>query len=419
MRHLRDTAVRRAGAEGGWALVTALILMVIMLSIGLASFAFVDQQQRESGIERTRETAFNFAEGTLTAQVFNLTGSKWPGKSAGTTGSGLTPVPTCTSASSDSRCPNAAALASLFNNSDTASGSTWQTQVRDNDSADHVGQTYYSDAITAGQPGYDANGDGKLWVRAQATAKGKTRTLVALVKVEQQQEDIPHNALLSGRVTISNNGNKVIIDTTLSGGSAPVTVRCVPALLELTPCLGHSITLSFTLADLTALLDKQIAPDLTVKDPSVPNALSPDALARLKAKAIADGTFFATCPSDVSMLAGETVWIDSGNCVYTANSDVNSQASPGALFVNGTINFGGTASFWGLIYGINPNNSSGTIVDVEGSATVQGGVIVDGQGTYIAGSKALNIVFRPQAFDGVKTFGSAGIIQNTWREIKP
>jgi hypothetical protein len=395
--------------------------MGIMLSIGLASFAFVDQQQRESGIERIRETSFNYAEGVLTSQVFNLTGSKWPGKAAGVAGSGITPVPTCTPSSSDSRCPNASSLASLFNSTDTASGATWQTQVRDNDSTDagHIGQTYYSDAITAGQPGYDANGDGKVWVRAQATARGKTRAIVALVRVETQQEDIPRNALLSGRVTISNKGNKVIIDSTLSAGSAPVTVRCTPMLLEVTACLGHNITLSFTLANLISLLDKQISPNNTVTNYQGGNALSAAALLRLKQKAIADGTFYATCPSNVANLTGATVWIDSGNCVYTANSDVNSQANPGTLFVNGTINFGGTASFWGLIYGVNPNNSSGTIVDVEGSATVQGGVIVDGNGTYIAGSSALNIVYRPQAFDGVKTFGSAGIIQNTWREIKP
>jgi Tfp pilus assembly protein PilX len=405
----RRTLVARN--EEGWVLVTAIILMAIMLSFGLATFAFVDNQQRESGIQRTRETAFNFAEGTLTAQVFGLTRS-WPGP-----GSATNPVPTCTPSSTDARCPAAATLASLFSSADTATGATWQTAVRDNGGA---AASYYSDQSTASQPGYDANGDGRLWVRAQATARGKTRTLVALARVEEQAEDLPRNALIAGRLSISNNGRKVIIDGEASASPA-AAVRCTPALLEPTACLGHRLGagVTSTLGALTGLLNVQIN-GTWVTSYSGGNSLSVDALARIKARTIADGTYFPTCPTEAQLLAkaGKIVWIESGNCVYDSNAVFNSQAEPGALFLNdATLRLDGTIQFHGLIYGVNPTNSGGTIVQIQGDATVRGGVLVDGQGMVIAGSSKLNIQLDDRAFAKVKSYGTAGIIQNTWREI--
>ena len=43
--------------------------------------------------------------------------------------------------------------------------------------------------------------------------------------------------------------------------------------------------------------------------------------------------------------------------------------------------------------------------------------MVDGNGGVLAGSSGTNIVFDPRAFDGARSFGTAGIVQNTWREI--
>jgi len=34
------------------------------------------------------------------------------------------------------------------------------------------------------------------------------------------------------------------------------------------------------------------------------------------------------------------------------------------------------------------------------------------------GSSKQNLVYDENAFNNIKTFGTAGIIQNTWREIK-
>ena len=47
--------------------------------------------------------------------------------------------------------------------------------------------------------------------------------MVALVRAEEQQEDIVNSALVAGGLDISNMGNKVIIDNT---GGGPIDVRC-------------------------------------------------------------------------------------------------------------------------------------------------------------------------------------------------
>ncbi len=51
--------------EDGWALVTAVIVMSLMIGVGLASYAYVDTQVEQSANERTRESSFNYAEASF------------------------------------------------------------------------------------------------------------------------------------------------------------------------------------------------------------------------------------------------------------------------------------------------------------------------------------------------------------------
>jgi hypothetical protein len=139
---------------------------------------------------------------------------------------------------------------------------------------------------------------------------------------------------------------------------------------------------------------------------------------QLKARAIADGKYFATCPP--SWPTGTVVWIESGNCSYSSNSTVNSQTQPGLLLVNnGTLTLGGTGDYWGVIYCVNAQGSNGPVLSLNGSGTLHGGVFVDGQGIVVAGGTSnTNIKYEDSALSAVKGYGSAGLIQNTWREIK-
>ena len=45
---------QRLRNESGWAVVTAIMVTLVMLGVGLAALAVVDNQQKQSGNERIR-----------------------------------------------------------------------------------------------------------------------------------------------------------------------------------------------------------------------------------------------------------------------------------------------------------------------------------------------------------------------------
>ncbi len=411
LRRLRlRLRVNPSAREDGWVLLTSIATMSLMVTLSLTLLGIVDTQTGQSRQQRVRETAFNLAEAGLNAQIFSLS-RDWPG-----IGAVLTPYPTCTSGgAASSRCPSAAQIAALIPTPD-ADGATWQTVVRDNSSAGTA--RFYSDSTTMTQPAYDSNGDGELWVRSTATAKGKTRTIVALVRAEQQEEDIPHAAIITGRLEISNMGNKYIIDASVGGGTPTAVVRCTPVLLETTACLGHPVGAGSiaSVSGLLSFLGKQLSPNVVTTNYTGGSAMTVEARARLKATAVANGTYYTGCPTT---LTGAVVYIEAGTCTYNSNTVFNSAAAPGmVLMASGSLYIGGTHIFHGIIYHANELGSTGVVMQVQGNATVIGGVLVDGNAATIAGSSKLNIQLAPDAFRAVRSYGSAGVIQNTWREIR-
>jgi Tfp pilus assembly protein PilX len=410
---------RLARDEGGWVLATAIGLMAIMLGMVLATMNWTDAQQRESGKTRTREAAFNLGESALTAQIFKLA-QNWPGQGAATNPTLSYTV--CTQAAAAGNCPNGSALSSLLSSPDTSTGFQWKTEVRDNQGS---AKSFYSDSLTAGMPAYDQDGDGKIWVRAQATARGRTRAMVALVRVQEFQENLPHAAVVGGWLDISNMGNKVILDgNSAASGTTVVQVRCTPSATESQACLGHQIGSGGIKdeADLQAKLNQQIAPNTTVTGYTGGAAMDQAARDRLKKTAQENGTYYDTCPASLPTGLSRTVWIEdaSAGCTYTSNAAIFSAVNPGILVVNkGTLYIGGTIDFYGIIYAVNTQNSSAAVVQVQGNAEVTGGVLIDGPGGLIAGSSKLNVNLADDAFNEVASYVSAGLVQNTWREIQP
>lgn len=413
---------RRAAAERGSALVTALLLTMIMLTVGLAGLAQVDVQQEQSGLERMGETAFNLGEGTLGAQIFPLS-QRWPGP--GAVGAGLVFSP-CTEASTSPDCPSKATIAELFTSPDVESLTSWRTEVRDNNGAELNTCTsteasptsFYSDEFTAGQLGYDSNADCRLWVRAQATVRGRTRAMVALVQAERITYELPRAALLAGRLKIGNNGNKILIDpkagTALSTG---ILLRCTYPTT--TTCAGHDGTSLANVLE-NSKLRTQVNGTLPQVGYGQPAALSDEDLAQLKQTAITNGTYYATCPA-VEKLTGAVVYVETcTDAKYTGKTTINPDPDlPGALIIeNGTIDFQGNTTFNGLLYHANLSNSPNDLVKLTGNNGVKGAVFVEGDGGFeIQGSAYLTVDGR--AFTALRSYGSAGIIQNTWREIPP
>ena len=395
----------RLASEQGWALVTALLLMAMMMSAGLAVATYVDNEGNQSRIGRNRESAFNLAEGALNAQVFALA-QGWPGAGVATADQ----YTACTGASGGIKCPNNAQLLSMFPTSDVKTGATWQTTVRDNNVTG--APNFYSDSLTASAPGYDANNDGTVWVRAQATAKGKTRTLVALVRAEQQYEDIPHATLLSGSFTLGNdgsNGNKQFFD---NGNSAiGVETRCVPARRPTPTARGGRTATPSTSPTASR---RPSRPTATRRTPTRPTRCPAEALSRLIKTAKSSGNYLTSCPSSV---AGKVVVVDvHTNCNLPASS---SPATPGMLvFLNSdsTVSANGGGDFYGVIYHANQQNSANVLVDFSGNLTIHGGILIDGRGALSLQGSAF-LTFDENAFNAVRSVGSAGIVQNTWREL--
>ena len=58
------------------------------------------------------------------------------------------------------------------------------------------------------------------------------------------------------------------------------------------------------------------------------------------------------------------------------------------------------------------------LINLKGNISIFGAIVIDGAGGLSAGSSKVNLVYNPNAFSGLKAFGTAGIVQNTFREIQ-
>lgn len=428
-RHLRD--------DDGIALVIAIILMFFMLSLGLAAIQLSDAQSTLTAKQRQRETSFNVAEAALNAQVTQIA-HHWIGKNGlSTANPQTTPFGTCPGAS---YCPDSTELTKMIPSADTNVAPVWHTQVFDDVGA--LG-SYFADSLvpstSANQCGCDGNDDGKVWVRAEATVRGHERVIVSLVEQQKQQESVPHAAIIAGSLSITNNGQhggKVIIQT--NGGV--LGTRCTPppwsgsvSESSSAPCMGQpeGAENTRTQAQWTSLLDGQVS-GFDGYQPGYQQAplFTQDQVDRFLNTARAEGTYYTSCPSDLS---GQVVVLDvTGQCRYTGSGDFNTQAAPGFLILlnaSSSLSMGGTRTFYGVVYHANMGaaptvgsapQSSDTLIALDGNAKIYGGVLIDGPGRVEAGSSAApNIFFDDHGYDAVKSFAGASIIQNSWREITP
>jgi hypothetical protein len=406
------TLRRRLRREEGNVLVIAVMMMTLMLTLGTTALSTVDTQTDVVKKERQHESTFNFAEGVLHAQTYVLA-------RLGTGSPGNEFPDNCDQASVEPLCPDDTRIETNFDpavQSDYATPASWRTQVRDNPDGD-----FYSSSAVEAAPKYDANDDKQLWVKAEATVRGRTRTIVALIKVEFRSVSFPRYALAGGWFETSNNGRKVIVD---SEGSLGVAVRCSdpgdgseppwPGCLEYDEGKG------------------QLEPSghYETDYPETSTGVLTDELEALEDFAKANGTYYATCPTDPN---GLVVVVESGACAYNNSTPAapgqskccNSKAHPGVFVMKcGSVSFGGNIEFSGIVYVPNKSSSSSTtwcssdaVVETQGTALITGGVVIDGPGGFLAGSSGMNIEFDPWAFDNVKVAGTAGVVQNTWREI--
>jgi Tfp pilus assembly protein PilX len=400
------------------ALITSLLIMLIMIALGFTLVSRVSGERSESKWERTREGSFNLAEAALNAQALQV-GRSWPTGSSWPT--------SCDPSSTSTLCPQATAIANGYTGVDytttcKASPTTpaWTTTVRDNVS----GEKYWTTAVNS-RAQYDANGDGAVWVRSTGVVQCNVVSVVALVSRSVIPMDFPNNVTTSNFITTNNQGKKVLIDTTGAYAQPPsirptnpssqpagVVARC--SGLSTSQCLAYDSTKG------------QVQPPAVRTDTTASTtALSLTQLDALKRQAIAAGTYWAagTCPTTAAQLAsvsGAPVYVE-GSCIsmnIQGSGTINSATSPGVLIIaDGRITLGGTLMFYGLIYGVNKTNYSGSVVTISGNATIQGVVAVDGLGGITVGSSKTNLIYDPRAPTLLRGDSGAAVNKNTFRVL--
>lgn len=434
--------------ERGFAMVTAIVLMALMLGMGLVALRMADTNSNRSREQRERESALAVDEGVLYAQSLVLA-TQWA--------NALNPYPaTCTSGGAAStKCPSAATLAGSananFNNVDQLANSSWKTKVRDNGGAlksaydplqADLAQTTTGIGTCAAPCTYDFNRDNEIWVQAQSTVRGKKRNVVARMRLEQITENMPQTGVTAGALAVTNNGSHggtPIID---ASGST-VLVRC-------------SNTSSSSCVDAK---DGQIVP--TPQPATAPNLMTASQLARFRQRAITDGRYYPGCPTKNAAnkydFSGEVVWIEGctnpptlTNQVQTvgcsppsgmATACTNIDDAPGIVIWHcGRADMAGGYTHRGILYVV--NDSDGTcpaglgargdgkcvgqnvdntrdVLTTSGGFAVWGALAVDGDGCMKIGSNGLQVRFDANVFDSAQSYGTVGLVQNTWRELRP
>lgn len=401
--------------ESGFALVPVLALMLAMFGLSLGLIAEVEGQQRQSSYERIRESSFNLAEAALGAETAAL-GRSWPSGSSSPT--------VCSPSSTSSSCPQNSSVAGGYTTSDytqvCASSSTpaWQTTVRDNVS----GEQYWTTAVSS-RGHYDGavTNDGTVWVRSTAFVRCNKTSIVALVSRSVVAMDFPSNVITANWFATSNQGKKVIVDT-LGSYAEPPSIRPGPASQPsplIVRCAGMT-----TAQCLDYEASKgQVQPPTARTDSTISTSiLSAAQLQTLEQQASAAGTLWTTgnCPSSGSNLSsvnGAPVVIQ-GPCNVSigGNTIVNSSTTPGALIIeNGTLTVSSNAVIYGLVYMVNRQNSTGSVITVSGNGTIQGVIAIDGAGGITAGSSKTNVVYDPRAATLLKGSSGAAVNKNTFR----
>jgi len=458
LREDSDYLMSRLRNETGSAMMMAVIILFVILGIGTALMMTAQAQHTTAANQQGAENSYSMAEAALNAQIYALSVS-WPTPNNAPGTSSTYPSnygypSSCNSSNAGySYCPSSIDLQAYPSNTQTCptgtpgdawssnpSRSAWTTYVRDAGPAGSSTQKFFTDATEKTAVPYNAassfttSGNNYVWVRAVGTVNCKTSVVVAEVSMQTLSLIFPKDVLNANGFTITDNGNKTILNTAdVNGGNnSQISVRCGGT--SYTPPPPSSCV---TYGNVNQISPTSPTSSSTWVNPPAPSPVLTSAqLADAKAMAQADGTYIPSttdCGSiTASQLAGAMVYIEgSSSCAISISSNpvINTQASPGVLILaNGTISFTGSATFYGLIYGANLSGSTASIVNLNGTSTVVGGIAVDGTASMSLGSsgngvdcssgnKCGDLMFDSAAFNNIVGFGGADQTPNTFRQL--
>jgi hypothetical protein len=88
------------------------------------------------------------------------------------------------------------------------------------------------------------------------------------------------------------------------------------------------------------------------------------------------------------------------------------------VIANGTFALGGHAEFWGTVYAVNEQESSGKVVKVGSNANLRGEIVVDGKGGIEVGENhQRNLEYDPRSAIEEKIYAGATPTRNSFRVL--
>jgi hypothetical protein len=471
----------RTRGESGSALITTMLAVVVLLGLGLALLSLNDVQAQQSGLERTRDRAFNVAESVLTSEAYTLarawpvTGALAPIGAAGTcttTGVGTTVGAAVTAGSALARIQPT--LTASFSGAEYA-GATWQVNVCDDTAA---ATTTWSNSLL-GNWNYDQNANNRMWIRAQATVGGKTRAVAGLVDLGSTEALPPDMALINGSMSVdiptslgTSGGLLGSITSLILGSSDPlivgrIGVRCGAYDVNVVEdCLGGNGLQGIT----AGLLGSVVSTNAFGQFP-VETAVSPETVDQLRSQAVATGTYVATTTGTTSSssppactkpaaVTSSRIWfieqVGTGDqyCKITAASTPQPRmviVGRGRVVIRGNDSYSSPTNFHSVVYGLNlqrpvPNviTLPREIVRIDDAARVIGAVYVDGNNGQVGmyptidcgllglgcllgvvlnllgvqlGQQGPLIQYDDAAVSAVRVFTTSGVVPGTFRDL--
>jgi Tfp pilus assembly protein PilX len=419
--------MRTVRNNDGFALITAIAVLTVILGLGLGLAFLTDSQQKAAGRSQASEAAFKVAEAALNAQIGQLSHS-WPEKE------GQVVYPErCTAATSaeTNGCPSTESLKIGYPSTSTtcpvgaqkdAWGSpltnTWTTYVRDQlpVAGGSTASPIFNSVTESGEKVPRFAEHGKVWVRSVGVVQCRMVVLVALVSPQIVTIPFPQTAIAGNYFATSNKGAKIIINTKgKASESGGIGMRCG----------GFIGTATEIKEKCEEFREGQVQPYVTVPPPPE-HTLTASQLEALKIAAKAANTYFppGKCPESLKEATG-LVYVE-GPCTlsYKGNEIANSEEKPGFfVLVNGTFEMSANTEFYGTVYAVNAQKSSELVVNLHGRSRLVGSIVVDGNGGIGFGSSGggkkeeefENFVYSNTAINELRAFAGASATRNSFR----
>ena len=371
--------------DRGSALILFLGVMAALSIMSIALVTVIANAQHSTSREKSRTSAFDVAEAAIDVSMHLLT-EEWPGEEAGAW-------------TESTVLERDTAFASRFDLEPglTARDSLWVS----------VSDDVTGDPLTA--PRWDANGNGYLWVDAQARVNGVASRVRTMVQAETYELGMAKGIVVyAGGDLISNavGENKTNIgaqDVTV-GGPQPVSIAIWGTISD------PSVAWPYV---------DQDPPNKPTREELISDQMIED----LKLYAQRTGKYFTRQPTQeeltglcvVEVPEGTTIALDQDSDPTTPSiQPFNSVEHPGVLLVlgGGELKLGGQLEYYGVVY------CDGNVSVSHGNPIIYGMMIAEG--SFDMGGVA-QVIYREDCLARLDTQFQTNtkLVPNYWRELLP